>query len=83
MANLATIEDLSTNGEYQDLAELTELTFTSGNDYQIQIIGGGVFLREGNIGKGNIVTTEKPFTWHCNGNTLYIECNHAYINIAE
>ena len=83
MANLATIEELNTNGEYVDLAELTDLTFTSGNKYQLQIIGGNVFLREGSIGKGNIVTTEKPFTWECQGDTLYINCPNAYVNIAE
>ena len=50
MANLATIE-VKTGGEYVDLAELADVTFTTGNSYQIQV-QNLAYLREGSVGDG-------------------------------
>lgn len=83
MANLATIT-VKTGGEYADLSELADVTFTNGNSYQIQVqFQKPVYLREGSIGEGFIVPDEKPFTWKCQGDTLYINADYAVVNIAE
>lgn len=83
MANLATIS-VKTNGEYQNLGELAGVTFTSGNKYQIQVqFQKPVYLREGSIGEGFIVPDGDPFTWECQGDTLYINAEYAIVNIAE
>lgn len=83
MANLATIT-VKTNGEYQNLSELANVTFSSGNKYQIQVqFQKPVYLREGSIGDGFIVPDNDPFTWECQGDTLYINAEYAIVNIAE
>ena len=83
MANLATIT-VKTNGEYSDLATLADVTFTSGNKYQIQVqFQKPVYLREGSVGDGFIVPNCDPFTWECQGDTLYINAEYAIVNIAE
>jgi hypothetical protein len=84
MANLATIS-VSTNGEYQKLSTLADITFTSGNSYTLQIQGGMVYLREGTTGKGFLLTSSNPFTYVASGDDLYIKVdyNNAIINIAE
>lgn len=83
MANLATIE-VKTAGDYEDLATLASVTFTSGNKYQIQVqFQKPVYLREGSIGDGFIVPDNDPFTWECQGDTLYINAEYAIVNIAE
>ena len=83
MANLATIT-VKTNGEYSDLATLASVTFTSGNDYQIQVqFQKPVYMREGSTGDGFIVPDVKPFTWKCKGDTLYIKADYAVVNIAD
>lgn len=83
MANLATIT-VKTSGEYLDLGELADVTFSSGNKYQIQVQSQKpVYLREGSIGEGFIVPGSDPFTWVCQGDTLYINAEYAIVNIAE
>lgn len=83
MANLATIT-VKTNGAYADLSELADVTFTSGNKYQIQVqFQKPVYLREGSVGEGFIVPNCDPFTWECQGDTLYINADYAKVNIAE
>ena len=83
MANLATIE-VKTGGEYEDLATLADVTFTSGNEYQIQVqFQKPVYLREGSLGDGFLVPDIKPTTWKCQGDTLYIKAEYAVVNIAE
>lgn len=83
MANLATIE-VKTGGEYVDLAELADVTFTNGNSYQIQVqFQKPVYLREGSLGEGFLVPDIKPTTWECQGDTLYINAEYAVVNIAE
>ena len=83
MANLATIE-VKTAGDYEDLATLADVTFSSGNKYQIQVqFQKPVYLREGSVGDGFIVPNCDPFTWECQGDTLYIKADYAIVNIAE
>ena len=83
MANLATVT-VKTSGEYLDLGELADVTFSSGNKYQIQVqFQKPVYLREGSVGEGFIVPNEDPFTWECQGDTLYINAEYAIVNIAE
>lgn len=82
MANLATIK-VKTGGEYVDLAELAEVTFSSGSEYQIQVqFQKPVYLREGSLGEGFLVPDIKPTTWKCQGDTLYIKADYAIVNIA-
>jgi len=81
MANLATIE-VKTEGEYADLSELADVTFTSGNSYQIQV-QNLAYLREGTEGDGFLITSDKPFTYVASGADLYIKANYAVVNIGE
>jgi hypothetical protein len=81
MANLATIE-VNTNGEYLDLAELADITFTSGNAYAIQIQTNITYLREGDEGEGFLVTSPKPIQFTAGDDTLYIKTDYAIVNIA-
>ena len=81
MANLATVE-VKTGGEYVDLAELADVTFTSGNSYQIQV-QNLAYLREGSVGDGFLVNTDKPFTYVASGSDLYIKADDAVVNIGE
>ena len=83
MANLATIT-VQTAGEYEDLATLADVTFTNGNDYQIQVqFQKPVWVREGSIGEGFIVPSIEPFTLKYKGDTLYINAEYAIVNISE
>lgn len=81
MANLATIS-VKTNGEYQNLGELADVTFISGNSYTIQI-QNLAYLREGTVGEGFLVNSDNPFTYVASGNDLYIKANYAVVNIGE
>lgn len=81
MANLGTFT-ISTNGEYVTLAEATDLTFTSGNKYSIQI-QNMAHLREGTVGEGMLVNTLVPITYTATSDDLYIESNSCVVNIAE
>lgn len=81
MANLATIE-VNTNGEYLDLAELADVTFTTDNVYCLQIQSNKAYLREGDIGDGILVPSIKPIQYTAKADTLYIKTDYAIVNIA-
>lgn len=80
MANLATIE-VNTNGEYLDLAELADITFSSGNTYLIQI-QNMAYIREGETGEGFLINSDKPFQYTAGSDDLYIKANYCVVNIA-
>lgn len=81
MANLFT-GVIETNGEYVTLAEATDLTFTEGNKYSIQI-QNMAHLREGTVGEGMLVDSLVPITYTATSDDLYIESNSCVVNIAE
>ena len=81
MANLFT-GVIETNGEYINLSEATDVTFTSGNKYSIQI-QNMAHLREGTIGEGMLVDTLTPITYIAGSDDLYIESNSCVVNIPE
>ena len=82
MANLYT-GTIECNGEYKNIATETGVTFTTGNNYQIQFLNTG-YIREGEEGKGFYVSSSNPITYECDGDDLYV-CNGSsvVINIAE
>ena len=83
MSNLYTGK-INTNGEYQNLATLTDITFTQDTVYAIQI-QNMAWLREGLTGKGFVFDLNKGFNWTCKGDDLYIKTENqpVIVNIAE
>lgn len=81
MANLWT-GSVKTNGEYQKLEELADVTFQNGNSYTIQI-QNMAYLREGTVGEGFLVNSDIPFTYTAGADDLYIKTNYAVVNIAK
>lgn len=81
MANLFT-GVIETNGDYVTLAEATDLTFTEGNKYSIQI-QNMAYLREGTVGEGMLVNSLVPITYTATSDDLYIKSNSCVVNIAE
>lgn len=81
MANLGTFT-VQTNGTYKTLAEVTDLTFTEGNSYQIQILNMA-YLREGTVGEGVLINNITPITYTATSDDLYIKANSCVVNIAE
>ena len=83
MANLysGSIEASST---YKTLAELTELTFTPGTTYTIQILNPA-YIREGSTGNGFYIFNNKPFQYTAGADDLYIRVpsGAVSINIAD
>lgn len=83
MANLGTFT-VQTNGTYKTLAEVTDLTFTEGNSYQIQILNMA-YLREGTTGGGFLVDNSTPIKYTATSDDLYIKNNYGacVVNISE
>lgn len=83
MSNLFT-GTINTNGEYQNLATLADITFTQDTVYAIQI-QNSAWLREGTNGKGFLFNNDKGYNWKCTGDDLYIKTSgqSVIINIAE
>lgn len=71
MANLGTFT-IDTQGTYQTLASITELTFTEGNTYTIQVLNAA-YVREGEDGKGFEIDNSAPFVWVAGQDDLYIK----------
>lgn len=87
MANIKS-KFIQSNGDYVDLAEEMGITFTEGNDYQIQIQNAATVIvsatkpTEG----GFYINTNKPFGYTHTGDTLWIKTlqyTDAFVNIAE
>ena len=83
MANLYS-GAIATGGEYKTLAELTELTFTEGTTYTIQIFNPA-WVREGTTGSGFYIFDNKPFQYTAGSDDLYIRNKYGAcdINIAS
>ena len=83
MANLYS-GSIQTNGDYITLSEATDLTFTAGNKYTIQI-QNLAYLREGTTGGGFLINSTIPITYTATSDDLYIKTNYqpAVVNIAE
>lgn len=69
MANLGTWVVQFTG--YKTLEEITGLTFTAGNIYQIQFVDCEARVRRGEVGKGFKIACA-PFDWECGEDDLYI-----------
>ena len=70
MANLWT-GNVNTNGVYQKLSELSEITFTTDTKYVIQI-QNLAYVREGTVGEGILINTTDPFEYQAGEEDLYI-----------
>lgn len=83
MANLFT-GSVNTQGEYQDISTLSGVTFVNDTTYTLQI-QNTAWIREGETGKGFLVTDITPFYYTARGNTLYIRTENfpAILNIAD
>ena len=83
MTNLWT-GTVDTHGEYQDLATLSSLTFSSGTKYLIQIVGKG-YLREGTEGEGFFIENSTPVEYVAGNEDLYIRTHYpsCKVNIAS
>ena len=83
MANLFT-GSIDTKGQYKTLAELTGLTFTSGNKYSIQI-QNMAYLREGTVGGGFLINKTDPITYTASSDNLYLKTDYqpCVVNVAE
>lgn len=83
MANLYS-GSIDTNGTYKTLAEVTDLTFTKGTKYVIQI-QNPAYIREGTTGKGFLVLSADPFEYTAGDEDLYIktENRQCVVNIAD
>lgn len=82
MANLGTFT-IPADGEYHDLEELSELTFTASNTYTMQILNPA-YIREGSDGTGFYMPDGRPFQWTAGADMLYVRADYqqASINIA-
>jgi len=83
MANLFTGALLFTG--YKTVAELTNITFTKGNKYIIQI-QNPCYVREGTEGDGFLVTDPNPFEYTAGDDDLYLGTplrRQIIVNIAE
>ena len=81
MANLWTGEVVAKN--YKSISEVSEVTFTSGSKYQLQV-DGIAYIREGTQGKGNIVKDASTFIEYTAGDdVLYIKTDGCVLNIAS
>lgn len=83
MANLWTGR-INPNGTFQDLSNVSGITFTNGNKYQIQI-QNSANIREGETGEGFYWDKLEPIIYEHKGNSLYIKPNWlgCVVNIAE
>lgn len=91
MANLGFFE-INTNGEYKTLEELTELTFTEGTKYNMQVQNGGSYLTiciadsKPTSGGFLMKDLEKFDYTPVSGNNAYLRTSGygvAYLNIAS
>ena len=75
---------LSTEGAYEKLETLTEVEFTSGKIYTIQI-QNPAFVRRGTTGEGFYIFDGKPFQYTADSDDLYVRIDSAYsyVNIDE
>ena len=83
MANLYTGSLLFTG--YKTVEELTNITFTKGNKYVIQI-QNPCYVREGTEGDGFLVTDSCPFEYIAGDDVLYFGTplrRQIIVNIAE
>lgn len=61
---------INTHGEFIDLGEETEITFTSGNTYSIQIVGMGYLkVQDAEFP----IFTNDPFTYTASSDTVYFK----------
>lgn len=83
MANLYS-GSIDTNNTYKTLAEVTDLTFTEGTKYVIQI-QNPAYIREGSTGKGFLIDSNNPFEYTAGDDDLYIktEFRQCIVNIAD
>ena len=70
MANLYT-GNLTLGDTYKTLAELTDVTFTNGTTYTIQVYNP-CYLREGTTGRGFLINDFTPFKYVAGADSLYI-----------
>jgi len=70
--------------EYKSLETLSSLTFTNDTVYTIQILGFA-YIREGEIGDGNLIDRPIWIQYKHLGNTLYIgnTAGDTRVNIAS
>lgn len=81
MANLWT-GTVKSSDAYVTLASVSELTFTEGNTYVIQI-QNPAWVREGSTGLGFYVSGDDPFEYTAGADDLYIKTvNQCVVNIA-
>lgn len=74
MSNLATVT-LQPNEEYQDLAELADITFTEGTKYTLQV-EGDVMLCEKDTkptSGGFHIMSSEPFEYEAGSDTLWVK----------
>lgn len=87
MANLWT-GTVDTNGEYENLETVSELTFTADTTYTIQSYIGSYYLREGETGRGFLLDPHEKVQYTAGVDDLYI-CTlagisgPAVVNIAD
>ena len=85
MANLYT-GNLTVSDEFKTLSSLTNITFTNGTTYTIQVYNP-CYLREGTTGKGFLITNSTPIKYVAGSDSLYIgkfgSYNDITTNIAE
>lgn len=85
MANLYT-GNFTISDEFKTLSSLTDITFTSGTTYTIQVYNP-CYLREGTTGKGFLIIDSTPIKYVAGADALYIGqygyYNYIAINIAD
>lgn len=82
MANLWT-GTVKSSDAYVTLASVSELTFTEGSKYVIQI-QNPAWIREGEDGAGFYVFNDEPFEYTAGSDDLYIKTvTQCIVNIAE
>lgn len=81
MTNLYTGK-IDTEGQYQNLETLTELTFTADTKYTIQV-QNSAWIKEGSTGDGFYINDATPFTFTKGTDDLYIKTvSYCVVNIA-
>lgn len=76
---------IATDGDYETVASLTELTLTSGTTYTLQLLGAA-YVREGSTGKGFYICDNGQFQFTAGDDDLYVRTNpgeKVYLNIAD